>query len=90
MGRPARVPQLVPARGVGQLPPAQGRGQSVWHGALLPHGRYHPQHRTHCLALHTVRCPSGDVADVTEGIHLLQLEALMSLSVLATRVLQTS
>gem|GEM_PF-4677576 len=41
VGRPVRVPQAVSGPGLGRHPAAQGLGQSVWHGARLPHGWYH-------------------------------------------------
>ena len=82
--------KLFPAQALGSIPLPKAWASPFGTVRFCPTGGITPQHRTHCLALHTVRCPSGDVADVTEGIHLLQLEALMSLSVLATRVLQTS
>ena len=44
-GRWVLVPQAVSGRGCWWHPLAQGVGQSVWAGELLPHGRHQPSHR---------------------------------------------
>jgi len=44
-GRWVLVPQAVSGRGCWWYPLAQGVGQSVWAGELLPHGGHQPGHR---------------------------------------------